>query len=71
MAFTFMVLGVIAFSFMTAQAVFMETAAGEMTRNFKNQWFQALLRQDMAYYDLRDVSGTATIIATNGAKFRK
>jgi ATP-binding cassette subfamily B (MDR/TAP) protein 1 len=56
---------------MTAQATLLETAAGEMTEVFKTQWFEALLRQDMAYYDISDVSGTATIININGKKFRK
>jgi ATP-binding cassette subfamily B (MDR/TAP) protein 1 len=42
-----------------------------MTETLKTQWFEALLRQDMAYYDITDVSGTATIIGTNGKKFRK
>ena len=49
----------------------METAANEMTINLKRKWFQAMIRQDMAYFDLEDVSGTATIISTNGAKFKK
>jgi ATP-binding cassette subfamily B (MDR/TAP) protein 1 len=49
----------------------METAANEMTMHLKRKWFQAVVRQDMAYFDLEDVSGTATIISTNGAKFKK
>eukprot|EP00980_Cylindrotheca_fusiformis_P031358 scaffold26232_cov152-Cylindrotheca_fusiformis.AAC.1 len=40
-----------------------------MTLNLKFKWFQAVVRQDMAYFDLQDVSGTATIISTNGARF--
>jgi ATP-binding cassette subfamily B (MDR/TAP) protein 1 len=56
---------------MTLSAALLETAAGEMTEAFKTQWFQALLRQDMAYYDITDVSGTATIININGKKYRK
>jgi len=71
LAYNFMVLGVVAFTFMTLQSFFMELAATEMTRNFKTQWFKALLRQDMAYYDLRDVSGTATILSTNALRFKK
>lgn len=62
---------VVAFTFMTLQSALLETAAGMMTRDMKNQWFQALLRQDMAFYDIKDVSGTATIITSNGAKFKK
>jgi ATP-binding cassette subfamily B (MDR/TAP) protein 1 len=69
--FLLLLFSVIAFTFMTAQATLLETAAGEMTEVFKTQWFEALLRQDMAYYDISDVSGTATIININGKKFRK
>ena len=49
----------------------METAAGEMTQEFKKQWFQAMLRQDMAYYDIKDVSAQAPIISNNGRQYRK
>lgn len=71
LAFNFMVLGVIAFVFMTMQAFLLELAAGEMTVTFKHRWFEALLRQDMAYYDLRDVSGTSTILTRNAQKFKQ
>jgi ATP-binding cassette subfamily B (MDR/TAP) protein 1 len=71
LAFSLMILGVIAFVFMCGQAAFLETAAGEMTRSFKTQWFDALLRQDMAYYDIKEVNATATIISTSGAKYKK
>ena len=71
LAYTLLVLGAVAFIFMTLQAALLETAAGEMTEALKTQWFQALLRQDMAYYDITDVSGTATIININGKKYRK
>ena len=49
----------------------METAAGEMTQELKKQWFKALLRQDMAYYDIKDVSSQAPIISNNGRQYRK
>jgi len=42
-----------------------------MTTNLKRKWFEAVVRQDMAYFDLQDVSGTATMISTSGAKFKK
>jgi len=70
-AYTFMVLGVVAFTFMTLQSALLETAAGIMTRDMKDKWFQALLRQDIAFFDIKDVSGTSTIITSNGAKFKK
>eukprot|EP00980_Cylindrotheca_fusiformis_P003511 scaffold781_cov132-Cylindrotheca_fusiformis.AAC.30 len=50
-------------------ATFFSTAANDMTLNLKSKWFQAVVRQDMTYFDLQDVSGTATIISTNGARF--
>lgn len=67
----FVGLGVYAGLTITIQATFLETAAAEMSDALKQQWFDALLRQDMAYYDLMDTSGTATIISTNGAKFKR
>jgi len=70
-AYSFMVLGVVAFTSMSLQAVMMETAAGIMARDLKNKWFRALLRQDLAYYDIKDVSGTATVITSSGNKFKK
>lgn len=70
-AYAFMALGAIIFISMTTQSALMETAAGEMTRNMKTSWFEALLRQDMAYYDIQDVSGQATLISSNGRKYRK
>lgn len=70
-AYYFMGLGVGAFIFMSGQACFLETAAGFMTLDFKTKWFDALLRQDMAYYDIKDVSGTANVISHNAAKFKK
>lgn len=52
----FMALGAAAFVTMSGQATFLETAASLMTLDFKRQWLDALLRQDMAYYDIKDVS---------------
>jgi ATP-binding cassette subfamily B (MDR/TAP) protein 1 len=49
----------------------LETSANDMTVNLKRKWFEAVIRQDMAYFDLQDVSGTTTIISTNGAKYKK
>jgi ATP-binding cassette subfamily B (MDR/TAP) protein 1 len=71
LVYTMMVLGVVSLVSETMQSAFLETAANEMTLNLKLKWFQAVVRQDMSYFDLYDVSGTATIISTNGAKFKK
>ena len=62
---------VIIFVSMTMQATLLETAAGEMAEALKTQWFEALLRQDMAYFDINDVNGTAVILNVNTKKFRK
>jgi len=47
------------------------TASDDMTVNLKRKWFEAVIRQDMAYFDLQDVSGTTAIMSTNGAKYKK
>jgi hypothetical protein len=52
-------------------SLFLELAADIMARDLKDKWFRALLRQDMAFLDFKDVSGTATIISSNGARFKK
>ena len=39
--------------------------------DLKTKWYKALLRQDMAYFDIMDVSGTATIIGTNANKYNR
>ena len=64
-------LGFYAFLTMLVQSSFLETAAAEMSDTMKKEWFDALLRQDMAYYDLMDISGTATLINTNGKQFKR
>eukprot|EP00934_Nitzschia_sp_Nitz4_P000886 Nitzschia sp. Nitz4//scaffold281_size24464//5181//15824//NITZ4_008397-RA/size24464-snap-gene-0.2-mRNA-1//-1//CDS//3329545607//886//frame0 len=64
------VIGVVSFVSETLQAGFFETAANEMTMNMKKHWFEAVVRQDMAYFDLNDISGTAATISAQGAKFK-
>eukprot|EP00536_Pseudo-nitzschia_multiseries_P017972 jgi/Psemu1/227243/e_gw1.1993.2.1 len=71
LAYIFCGIGVYAFASMTMQSSFLEIAASEMTDTMKQEWFDALLRQDMAYYDIMDTSGTATIISVNGKKFKR
>lgn len=58
------------FVFMTLHGTLIDTAANEMTNSFKTQWFKSLLRQDMTYFDIMDISGTATIIGVNGMKYK-
>lgn len=71
LAFQLMTLGGIVFVAMTLSAGFLETIASDMTETMKKQWFAALLRQDMAYFDISDVSGTATIVNANGRRYKK
>jgi ATP-binding cassette subfamily B (MDR/TAP) protein 1 len=70
-AYAFMALGGIIFVTITVQGLLIESAAEEMTRELKNSWLRALLRQDLAFYDIRDVPGQASLITANGARFRK
>jgi hypothetical protein len=61
----------VAFAAMSGQATLLETSAGIMTHSLKIMWFDALLRQDLAYYDIKDISGAASIISQNGARYKK
>lgn len=70
MAFIFMLIGVIALVSVTSQIVLLETAAEEMTYSLKTEWFDSLLRQDMTYFDLQDISKTAMLISTAGAQYK-
>ena len=71
MTYIFLGLGVGAFIALCGYATLLETSAQNMTKDFKQQWFQALLRQDMAYFDIKDVTGLATMISTNGARYKR
>jgi ATP-binding cassette subfamily B (MDR/TAP) protein 1 len=69
--FSFMILGAVGFVTLAAQAALFERAADLATRDFKIQWFHALLRQDMAYFDIKDVSAQATIVSANAIRFKR
>ena len=71
LVYTFMVLGAVGFFFLVGQAVCLEIAASDAQTDFKTQWFNALLRQDMAYYDIKDVSAQATVVSANANKFKR
>ena len=70
-AFVFLGLGGLSFVSMTVQNTLLEIAAAEMTMSLKTRWFDALLRMDMAYYDLKDVAGTASLISAQASKYNK
>lgn len=71
LALSFVVLGAVGFVFLVLQSAFLEIAASESAADYKIRWFNALLRQDMAYYDIKDVSAQATIVAASAAKYKK
>lgn len=71
MVFGFLFLGVIILLSMTVQNYLAESAAETMTNNLKTEWFRALLRQDMAYFDIRDVKGESTILSSNGNRYHR
>ena len=56
---------------LSLQSSFLELAASHASFDLKTKWFESLLRQDMAYYDMNNVSGQATIISTNSNKFKR
>lgn len=68
---TFLILGACAFFFLVGASFFLEVAASESTADFKKRWFEALLRQDMAYYDIKDVSSQATVVAAQSLKYKR
>jgi len=71
LAFQLLALGGAVFVAMTLSAGFLETLATDVSERMKQKWFAALLRQDMAYFDIADVSGTATIVNANGRRYKK
>ena len=71
LAFTFLVVGVFALVMAFLQGGCMDIVAYHATRSFRLQWFKALLRQDIAFFDVYDVSGIAATIGPNSNKFRR
>ena len=69
-AFTFLGLGAFAFVAAVVQNGFLEIAASRASRNFSLQWFEALLRQDVAFYDVYDVSSFASNLSSNSKKVK-
>uniref|UniRef100_A0A7S3QG25 Bile salt export pump n=1 Tax=Chaetoceros debilis TaxID=122233 RepID=A0A7S3QG25_9STRA len=71
MLYVFLILGAVGFVFLVGQSFFLESAASQSTMDFKQKWFDALLRQDMSYYDIKDVSAQATIVSSQAMKYKK
>lgn len=68
---TFVALGSIAFALQTLQNTSFEICSQVATRNFRLQWFHALLRQDIAYFDVYKVSALATTIGPSSQKIQR
>ena len=71
LAMVFLILGAIGFLFLTAQSTFLEIAASESAMDYKIQWFNSLLRQDMAYFDVKALSSQAMVVSSNAEKYKK
>jgi len=55
----------------SAQNFFLEMAANGRTLDLKISWFEALLRQDFAFHDIVNSSGTAFTLSANAEKYRR
>jgi ATP-binding cassette, subfamily B (MDR/TAP), member 1 len=62
LAFMFLIVGVYALVCATIQTYCFETAAHHGAHNFRVQWFQALLRQDAAFFGMFYVVGIYDVI---------
>jgi len=71
LAFTFLVVGVYALVAGLIQGWAFETVAYHASQRFRLTWFQALLRQDPAFFDVYDVAGMANQVGPNANKYRR
>jgi len=69
-AYTFMVVGAFALVMASLQTGCLEVVAYRASRSFRLQWFQALLRQDAAFFDVYDI-GIASTIGPSSRKFQR
>jgi ATP-binding cassette, subfamily B (MDR/TAP), member 1 len=58
LAYTFMIVGTYALVMACLQTGCFEICAHRATKSFRLQWFQSLLRQDAAFFDVYDIGGT-------------
>jgi ATP-binding cassette, subfamily B (MDR/TAP), member 1 len=71
LAYLFMIVGVYALVVATIQSWSFEYNAFFAANNFRKQWFEALLRQDTAYFDIYDAGGIANQVGPSATKFRR
>lgn len=70
-AFYFMYIGIYALVVGTVQSWSFEIVSYEATQNLRLQWFNAMLRQDAAYFDVNDIGGMAGQVGPSSNKFRR
>jgi ATP-binding cassette, subfamily B (MDR/TAP), member 1 len=70
-AFTFLAVGTFALFAAATQTFLLECAAHHACESLRLQWFQALLRQDSAFFDLYDVSGIAASLGPSAIKYQR
>ena len=71
LAYTFMIVGVYALVMATLQTTCFEVVAFRASKNFKCQWFLALLRQDPAFFDAKNVGGIASNVGPSANRYRR
>lgn len=71
LAYTFLIVGVYALVAATIQGWCFESVAYHASTRFRLTWFEALLRQDAAFFDVNDVGGVAAQVGPNANKFRR
>jgi ATP-binding cassette subfamily B (MDR/TAP) protein 1 len=71
LAFTFLIVGVYALVMATIQTGCFEIVAYKASHNLRLQWFQALLRQDPAFFDVHDIGGIASNVGPAANRYRR
>ena len=71
LSYKFLAIGVYALVAAGCQTFFLEIAARHACQSLRLQWFQALLRQDSAFYDVNDVSGIASSLGPSAIKYQR
>jgi len=70
-ALTFLGIGSYAFVASCVQNICFEYVSKQACISFRKKWFRALLRQDMSFYDVHDVSGFASSIEPNAQTVKR
>jgi ATP-binding cassette subfamily B (MDR/TAP) protein 1 len=71
LAFAFLIVGGYALVMATIQTGCFEIVAYKASHNMRLQWFQALLRQDPAFFDVHDIGGIASNVGPAANRYRR